>query len=243
MSTPPGSNRLLSALSPTVRNGLLKQAKAVELPIHTVLVEQMEAPRYVHFLLSGLVSVVTARPNGEAAEVCFVGVEGVVGALQMLGPASLPMRYTMQLPGSALRVPFQDARNTFEQSSEFRQLLLEFLQEETAIMAQISGCNRLHNAEQRLVRWLLMAQDRVGKDKLQFTQEYLAEMIATQRTTVTVTAGSLQERGLIQYSRGNIRILDRPGLEAIACGCYGTIKELLDGLYKRQAVAELASRP
>ena len=240
MNTPPGSNRLLSALSPSVRSGLLKQAKAVELPLHAVLVEQMETPRYAYFLLTGLVSVVTARPNGEAAEVCFVGVEGMVGALQMLGPASLPVRYVMQLAGSALRVPFQDARNTFEHSSEFRQALLEFIQEETAIMAQISGCNRLHNAEQRLIRWLLMAQDRVGKDTLQFTQEYLAEMIATQRTTVTLTAGSLQERGLIRYSRGNIRIVDRPGMEAAACICYGTIKELLDGLYKRQATAALA---
>ena len=240
MNALPGGNLLLSALSPTVRGSLLKQAKAVELPLHTVLVEQMEAPRYAYFLLSGLVSVVTARPNGEAAEVCFVGIEGMVGALQMLGPASLPVRYVMQLAGSALRVPFSDAKNEFEQSSEFRQALLEFVQQETAIMAQISGCNRLHNAEQRLIRWLLMAQDRVGGDRLQFTHEYLAQMIATQRTTVTVTAGSLQQRGLIQYSRGNIRIVDRPGMEAATCVCYGTIKQLLDGLYKRQAMAALA---
>ena len=237
MNTLPSSNLLLSTLSPSVRTDLLKQAKAMELPIHTVLLEQMEPPRYVYFLLSGLVSVVTARPNGEAAEVCFVGVEGMVGGLRLLGPAPLPMRWVMQLPGSALRVPFSDVRNTFEQSSEFRHLLLEFIQQETAIMAQISGCNRLHNAEQRLVRWLLMAQDRVGTAKLQFTQEYLAEMIATQRTTVTFTAGSLQQRGLIQYSRGNIRILDRPGMEAAACVCYQTVKQLLDGLYKSQGVA------
>ena len=241
MTTPSGSNLLLSALSPAVRTGLLKQAKAVELPIHTILLEQMETPRYVYFLLSGLVSVVTARPNGESAEVCFVGVEGMVGGLRLLGRAPLPMRWVIQLPGSALRVPFPDVRNTFEQSSEFRQVLLEFIQEETAIMAEISGCNRLHNAEQRLIRWLLMAQDRVGEDKLQFTQEYLAQMIATQRTTVTATAQSLQQRGLIRYSRGNIRILDRPGMEAAACACYAAVRQLLDGLYKQEADAQQVS--
>lgn len=229
-----GTNLFLSTLSPPVRTRLLKQAKAMELPLHTVLFDETAAPRFGYFVLSGLASIVTERPNGESAEVCFVGREGLVSAMHLLGPASLPTRCMMQLGGSALRVPFADLQVAFEDSAEFRRVALEFVQQEIAIIAQIAGCNRLHNAEQRLVRWLLMAQDRVERDTLEFTQEYLAEMIATQRTTVTITAGALQERGLIRYSRGTINIMDRPGLEALACSCYPTIKELFDGLYRQQ---------
>jgi CRP-like cAMP-binding protein len=238
----PGANYFLSNLSPHVRTALLKQAKAVELPLHTVLFEQTAAPRYGYFVLSGLASIVTERPNGESAEVCFVGREGLVGAMHLLGPAPLSTRCMMQLGGSALRVPFAELQMAFDNSTEFRRLTLEFAQQEFAMVAQIAGCNRLHNAEQRLVRWLLMAQDRVDRDTLEFTQEYLSEMIATQRTTVTITAGMLQERGLIRYSRGTIRILDRPALEAVTCSCYLTIKDLFDGLYRREPAlaAEMA---
>lgn len=238
----PGANFFLSNLSPPVRNALLKQAKAVELPLHTVLFEQTAAPRYGYFVLSGLASIVTERPNGESAEVCFVGREGLVSAMHLLGSAPLSTRCMMQLGGSALRVPFAELQMAFDNSTEFRRLALEFVQQEIAVVAQIAGCNRLHNAEQRLVRWLLMAQDRVERDTLEFTQEYLSEMIATQRTTVTLTAGALQDRGLIRYSRGTIHILDRPALEAVTCSCYPTIKELYAGLYRREPAltAELA---
>jgi CRP-like cAMP-binding protein len=235
-----GANVFLSTLSPPVRSALLKQAKAVELPLHTVLFEQTAPPRYGYFLLSGLASIVTERPSGECAEVCFVGREGLVSSVHLLGPASLSTRCMMQLAGTALRVPFADLQIAFDNSTEFRRLALEFVQQEIAVVAQIAGCNRLHNAEQRLVRWLLMAQDRVDRDTLEFTQEYLSEMIATQRTTVTLTAGALQQRGLIRYSRGVIHILDRGGLEAATCSCYQTIKDLFDGLYRQEPTLSVA---
>lgn len=236
------SNQLLSALPSADRTRLLQRAKAVEMPLHVVLYEQGIKPQYAYFLLSGLASVVTATPGGESAEVCFVGREGMAGSLHLLGPTPLFIRCMMQLAGSALRVPFADVQAGFDTSPELRQVLLEFAQQESAVMAQIAGCNRLHSAEQRLVRWLLMAQDRVGRETLEFTQEYLAEMIGTQRTTVTITAGALQERGLIRYSRGVIHLLDRPGMEAAACSCYKTTKLLINGLYQQQAhlAAELA---
>ena len=107
--------------------------------------------------------------------------------------------------------------------------------------AQIAGCNRLHAAEQRLIRWLLMAQDRTGYQKLEFTQDYLSQMIATQRTTVTIIAGGLQDRGLISYSRGTIHILDRPGLEAATCVCYSYIKTIFSALYRQDGAAAGAS--
>jgi len=236
-----GANTFLSMLSPALRSGLLRQAKAVELPVHTVLCETTSPPRYAYFLLSGLASIVTTKPNGESAEVCFVGREGVVGGLHLLGPTPLSTRCMMQMTGSGLRIPFQELQTAFDNSTEVRRLALEFVQQEAAVVAQIAGCNRLHNAEQRLVRWLLMAQDRVDRDTLAFTQEYLAEMISTQRTTVTITAGVLQERGLIRYSRGVIHIVDRLALEATTCTCYRTIKELFEGLYQQQEQAGLTA--
>jgi CRP-like cAMP-binding protein len=106
------------------------------------------------------------------------------------------------------------------------------LQEQVSTLSQIAGCHRLHEAEPRLARWLLMAQDRTQSEVLHFTQEFLAEMLGSQRTTVTVIAGDLQRSGLIEYSRGKVRILNRAGLEAAACDCYGVIRELYLNLYQ-----------
>ena len=226
------TNLVLSDLPSNIRASLLKHATAVELPTRTVLYDEESVPRYAYFMLSGLASVVSVMPSGDSSEVSFIGREGLVGALHLLGPASLPIRCTMQLSGSALRVPFKDVRQAFDNSLEVRSRILEFVQEQAALMAQIAGCNRIHDAEQRLIRWLLMAQDRTGYEMLDFTQECLSQMIGTQRTTVTVVAGSLQRRGLIRYSRGRIHILDRPGLEAATCVCYPIVRRLYDDLFQ-----------
>jgi len=147
----------------------------------------------------------------------------------------------MQLAGSGLKIPFASLQRAFEESEEIRKRVLEFVQEQAVMVAEIAGCNRLHNAEQRLVRWLLMAQDRTQWDLLHFTQDYLAEMIGSQRTTVTLLAGDLQRRGLISYTRGNIQILDGYGLEEIACDCYPVIKRLYTSLYSRDVAAVTAN--
>jgi CRP-like cAMP-binding protein len=229
------SNLFLSGLSAESRVSLISRSLAVELPVHTVLYEAGSDPRHAYFLTSGLASVVTPMSNGEVAEVGFIGHEGVVGSLQLLGSATISTRCMMQLAGSGLKIPFASLQRAFEESEEIRKRILEFVQEQALMVAQIAGCNRLHSAEQRLVRWLLMAQDRTQWDSLQFTQEYLAGMIGSQRTTVTGLASDLQRRGLISYSRGNIQILDGYGLEAIACDCYPVIKRLYTSLYSRDA--------
>ncbi|HEX3572260.1 MAG TPA: Crp/Fnr family transcriptional regulator [Acidobacteriaceae bacterium] len=226
------SNLFLSTISPDVRASLLRAATTVLLPVHTVLYEQATASRYAYFLLCGLASVVIGMPNGESAEVAFIGRQGLVGVPYLLGPALSSTRCMMQLSGSALRVPFSHLQYVFDNSSEVRGRVLDFVQEQAAVVAQIPGCNRLHNAEQRLTRWLLMAQDRTGYESLDFTQEYLSQMIATRRSTATLIAGALQERGLIRYSRGRIHILNRPGLETAACACYPIVKGLFDALYQ-----------
>lgn len=230
------SNLFLSGISPESRDAIISRSAPVQLPLHTILYEPGSVPRYACFLTSGLASVVTPMSNGETAEVGFIGHEGIVGSLQLLGRTSLSTRCMMQLAGSGLRIPFVVMQGMFESSEEIRNRVLEFVQEQSAVLAQIAGCNRLHSAEERLIRWLLMAQDQTQSDVLRFTQEYLAAMIGTQRTRVTVLAGSLQERGLINYSRGEIHIIDRDRLEAITCDCYPITKRLYANLYRQDGI-------
>jgi CRP-like cAMP-binding protein len=145
----------------------------------------------------------------------------------------------MQLAGGALRIPFSELQKAYSTSEEIRTGILEYVQQQAIMVSQIAGCNRLHNAEQRLVRWILTAQNRTQTADLKFTHQYLAEMIASQRTTITMIAGELQERGLIRYSRGSVQILDRDGLEKMACDCYAIIKRLYLNLYGRDGSAEM----
>jgi Mn-dependent DtxR family transcriptional regulator len=125
--------------------------------------------------------------------------------------------------------------NFFRTNEEVRERLLEFVQEQAVSLSQLAGCNRLHDNEERLARWLLMAQDRTQSETLNFTQEFLAMMLGSRRTTVTLIAGLLQRRGLIKYQRGKVKILDRTELETAACDCYQITKELYAGLYRLPA--------
>ena len=138
----------------------------------------------------------------------------------------------MQMEGSGLKIAMVDLKEAFDSSEEIRQRILETVQEQALTIGQIAACNRLHEAEERLARWLLMARDRTQSDVLNITQEFLAEMLGARRTTVTMVAGALQRSGFIEYRRGQVRILDRINLEAAACDCYKVIKRLYDGLYK-----------
>jgi len=236
---PAAPNLLLSILSPKVRDSLLSRASPVELPTGTLLHDPGVAPRYAYFLLNGLASMVVALEGGGSAEVNMTGREGVVGAMHILGGSSIPTECMMQLGGAGLRVPLSHLREEFAASAELRSRLLEFVQHECAAVSQIAGCNRLHSAERRLVRWLLMASDKTGFNELDLTHEYLAQLLATHRPTVTLAAGDLQSRGLIQYSRGTIRLLDRPGLEAVACGCYRVVRDLDAKLYRGEDALSL----
>jgi CRP-like cAMP-binding protein len=226
-------NLLLKALTPANNDWVASRSTEVELPLHSVLYEEGTSPRYAYFLSAGLASVVTPMSNGESVEVGFIGHEGVVGGLHLLGPAPLSTRCMMQLSGTALRISYQDLQRAFASLPEIHSRMLEFVQQQAIMVGQIAGCNRLHGSEQRLIRWLLSAHDRTHNSDLKFTHRYLAEMIASPRTTVTVIARDLQERGFIRYSRGTVHIVDRVGLEKAACDCYAIIKQLYARLYSR----------
>ena len=227
------TNRLLSALSSESSRWLTSRSTAVPLPVRTSLYEPEQALRYAYFLTSGMASVVTPMLDGGVAEVEVIGDEGLVGSFHLLGGAPVATSCFMQIAGTGLRIEISELRAAFIASEEIRNRILELVQQQALTVSQIAGCNRLHEAEARLARWLLMAQDRAQTDVLHLTQEFLAEMLGTQRTTVTMMARALQSVGLIQYRQGEVKIVDRPGLEAAACDCYRIVKQLYVDLFVR----------
>jgi CRP-like cAMP-binding protein len=156
--------------------------------------------------------------------------EGLAECMHLGGSESVPTRCFMQIAGTALRMSFVDLERDFESLQPLRQQIMHSIQAQTLILSQLVACNRLHEVEARLARWLLMLQDRVQNDEFHITQEFLAEMLGSRRTTVTMAAGALQRIGLIEYTRGRVHILDRERLESAACECYPVIKKLSNGL-------------
>ena len=242
MSEPTGSV-LLDTLSPAIRQCVLALCKPLSLPLRTMLHEQNEMPAYAYFLSSGIASVVVSMPEGGSAEVSLIGREGAVGVAHLLGQTPVPAQCFMQMPGAGLRIRLDELRTLFLDEAELRLRILEFVQLQTVMLAQIAACNKLHEAEVRLARWLLMCRDRSDGDTMAMTQEFIADMLGTRRTTVTLVAGRLQRRGLIDYRRGRVTILDHTGLKHASCECYRVTREALDRLYHSAETGMDRTRP
>jgi CRP-like cAMP-binding protein len=223
------SNFIVDRLPSTCRKALTGRLQLVPLPVGTVLIKAGEVPEYAHFMVSGITSIVTYMKEGEAAEVGVIGKEGLVEAIHLLGPANSPTTAFVQVAGSALRMPFEELQREIFKSAPLLRGILEFVQRHNFVLTQLAACNGLHEIEERLARWLLMVQDRVENPSFDLTQEFLANMLGTRRTSVTLAAGSLQRSGLIQYRRGHIRILNREKLQSAACECYPIVRDLVDG--------------
>jgi CRP-like cAMP-binding protein len=232
-------NLLLGSLTPESRELIHSQCVPVTLPLRSVLYKPGSMPAEGYFMTSGMASIVGSTSEGETAEVGIIGREGLVGATHLLGPAAAPTDCFIQLSGSALKLPFQKLQQIFRTSEEIRMRILEFVQAQTLSLSQLATCNRLHNAEQRLARWLLLVEDCIQSEKINLTQEFLAQMLGAQRTTVTMVAGELQRSGLIEYKRGTLQILNRQALEAAACDCYGVTQRLYSNLYKTSSTGRL----
>ena len=211
--------------------------RPVILPAREVLYEPDETPKFGHFMTSGIASIVSSMSTGACAEVGIWGKEGLVESFHLLGSARIPTRCFIQVEGSALRMPFKDLQTEFDENEELHECILQSVQSQGAILAQLAACNRLHEAEERLARWFLMVRDRIGNDTFYLTQEFLAVMLGSRRTTVTAAAGTLQRKGLIRYSRGRIHIVDPAGLEKEACECYATIRDIYQNFYTGTAVS------
>jgi CRP-like cAMP-binding protein len=213
------SNLLLVTLSPAYRKSLLTRLKPVSLPLRAVLYEPDETLKYAHFMTSGIASIMSSMSNGATAEVGVWGKEGLVESFHLLGKARTPTCCFIQMEATALRMPFKDLQKEFLENRELREAVLQCVQSQAFILGQLAACNRLHEAEERLARWLLMVRDRVDSESYFLTQKFLGTMLGARRTTVTAAAGTLQRNGLIKYSRGRIRIVDAGGLENAACEC------------------------
>jgi CRP-like cAMP-binding protein len=230
------SNLLLTSLSPSYRGFLMSRLRPVTLSAREVLYEPDECPKFAHFMTSGIASIVGTMSTGACAEVGIWGKEGLVEGFHLLGSARIPTRCFIQIEGTALRMPFKDLQKEFHENEELRECVLQSVQSQGAILGQLAACNRLHEAEERLARWFLMVRDRMESDAFYLTQEFLAVMLGSRRTTVTAAAGALQRKGLIRYSRGRIHIVDPAGLEKEACECYATVREIYQNFYSGVAL-------
>jgi CRP-like cAMP-binding protein len=225
-------NLLLDSLSLELRHAILGLCRPIDLPIRALLNQQGETTTHGYFICTGIASVVVTMAEGGSAEVGLIGREGLVGATQLLGPTFTPAQSFMQMAGTAYRIRLEDLRSMFLTSVQLRTRILEFVQQQSVTLEQTAACNKLHEAEERLARWLLMSRDRADDDTMTMTQEFMADMLGTRRTTVTLVAGSLQDRGLISYKRGKVTIVSRENLEKAACDCYRVCKQALHSLYQ-----------
>ncbi len=216
-------NRVLASLPKEEIKRLQAHLAPVTLKQGQVLLDGT-AP-YGYFLETGIASVVVTTADGHTVEVGIIGMEGVVGIPILLGAGSTPGTTFMQIAGSGYRIPAAKLKDEFERSDELRRHLHRYMQGFMVQMAQTAACNRLHNIEERLARWLMAFRNRTETDELRLTQEFLGQMLGAPRTTVTLAAGILQRAGLINHSRGAVTILDGKKLEATACECYGIVRD------------------
>ena len=223
---PPPANVLLSALPPAEMSRLHPLLTRVRWVNGQGLHEANERIEQVFFVEQGFASVVAHTDNGSSGvEVGLIGREGMVGYPVLLSPqAASYNRAMVQTPGGALRMSATALRGNLDGLPVLRRMLSDALQVFMAQVAQTAACNSQHSLSQRLARWLLLAHDRVDRDELALTQDFLGTMLAVRRAGVTNALGALQAAGLVDQRRGRVTIRDRPGLEAAACGCYERVK-------------------
>ncbi len=218
-------NRILAAIPREEYKHILPNLEPVRLPQGKVLYNTGDTIRHAYFLMSGVASLLSTSEDGSTIEVVMIGNEGLVGISAVLRVHTTPYEVVVQLPINAVRIKSEALNREFNRGGRLQDLLLRFTHTLLTQIAQSASCNRFHSVEERLCRWLLISSDRVRSDTLHVTQEFLSQMIGAPRTSVTMVASKVQKLMLIRYSRGNIQILDRPGLESFSCECYRIVKE------------------
>lgn len=217
-------NRLLNALPEEVYERLLNDLQPVSFALGEVVYESGGQMDNVYFPTTCHVSLLYTMINGVTAEMGMVGNEGVVGIALFMGGDTTPNRAVVQGAGKAMKLRAKSLHVEFSRGGDFQNLLLRYTQALITQISQTAVCNRMHSMEQRLCRWLLMTHDRTHSDELQMTQEFISHTLGVRREGVTHAAQNLQEKGLISYVRGRIKILDRPKLEAHVCECYEVVR-------------------
>ncbi|MGN6392030.1 MAG: Crp/Fnr family transcriptional regulator [Gemmatimonadales bacterium] len=226
---PQSRNHLLARLPATEYAALRAELEPVRLAARRRLAEPGQPIDAVYFPHDAVISL-SARDERAAVEVGSIGCEGMAGLPVLLGTDSSNGLLHVQIAGDGERMELAAFRREVERQPVFRGLLLLYAQAFFAQLAQSTACNRLHSAESRLARWLLICRDRLGRDDLPITHEALAHMLGVRRATVTETAGDLQRQGMIRYRRGVVTIARRERLEAVSCECYRIVREEFDRL-------------
>ena len=232
MSSPhsPMQSHLLAALPAADYARLLPNLELIPMPLGEALYESGGHLQHVYFPTTSIVSLLYVLADGASAEIAVVGNEGILGISLFMGGETTPSRAVVQSAGYGYRLKAQLLKQEFNRAGPVLHLLLRYTQALITQMAQTAVCNRHHSVDQQLCRWLLLSLDRLASNELSMTQELIASMLGVRREGVTEAAGKLQDVGLIQYHRGKITVLDRPGLEARACECYAVVKTEFDRL-------------
>jgi CRP-like cAMP-binding protein len=225
----PRDNKLIAALDAADFERWQPKFVPVEMPLGHVLYESGISMDYVFFPITSIVSLLYVLENGASAELAVVGNEGLVGIAVFMGGGSTPSRAVVQSAGVGVRIPAAFLKEEFHRPGVFS-LLLRYTQALITQMAQTAVCNRHHNLEQQLCRWLLLSLDRLEGDQLVMTQLLIANMLGVRREGVTVAAAKLQKLGLISYARGHIVVHDRHGIEKLCCECYDVVRKEYDRL-------------
>jgi CRP-like cAMP-binding protein len=221
----PVANVILLSISDSEYGLFRPHLEYVELPDHLVLHEAGRKLEFVYFPNRGLISFVVAMEDGKTAEAGVVGNEGFAGIPAAVGLSRSPLQAVVQISGDGFRVEVEALQKTLESAPHIQLLLSRFAVVQGMQVAQTAACNRLHEIEQRLARWLLMAQDRVDSGVLPITHDFLATMLGTNRSSVSLAAAALRRKNLIRYTPGAVTIVNRKKLEALACECYGIMQQ------------------
>lgn len=227
MSSPhsPKQNHILAALPAEDYARLLPDLELIPMPLGWAVYESGGSLGYLYFPTTCIVSLLYVMENGSSAEIAITGNEGMVGISLFMGGESTPSRAVVQSAGNGYRLKASALKREFALGSHLQHIALRFTQALITQMAQTAVCNRHHALDQQLCRWLLLSIDRLPGNDLVMTQELIANMLGVRREGVTEAAGKLQADGLIQYSRGHIKVLDRDGLEKRVCECYAVVKK------------------
>lgn len=217
-------NELLLSLPEQECDAIFQHLTFVPLRTHDVVQETEEPIKYVYFINSGMVSILSVTRDGKSVEVGLSGKEGCTGLPLVVGFKTSDTRALVQIEGTAFRVTTPGLLAVLNQCPVLGRRMQQYMFFMAMQSAQVAACNRLHEVEERLARWLLMSQDRVGGDVVNLTHEFLAHMLGTRRSSVTVAAGLLSKAGLITYNRGHVKIENRAFLEDAACECYELIQ-------------------
>ena len=217
-------NKILLGLPTKESQMLFPKLEFVRLKTHHVLHEPGDGLKSAYFCDTGLISILSVFEDGKSVEVGLVGKEGFIGLPLVAGFRTSPTRAIAQIDATAFRVDGETLMVILRQCPTLERRLQQFSQIMAVQVTQIAACNRLHEVNERLARWLLMSADRIESNSVPLTQEFLGQMLGTRRSSVTVAAGMLQKAGLISHSRGEVKIVDRQKLEEAACDCYGIMQ-------------------